>query len=78
MTGVQTCALPIYKDATRTISDISVIEFYSAFAKKVRTGVISREDFQGTVKNLAEDIQSELFKLVSFGDNEKRDRKSVV
>ena len=29
------------KVATRVISDISVIEFYSAFAKKVRMGEIS-------------------------------------
>ena len=33
------------KDATRIISDLSVIEFYSAFAKKVRTGEITEEDF---------------------------------
>jgi len=30
----------------KAISDISVIEFFSAFAKKVRTGEISKDDFQ--------------------------------
>jgi predicted nucleic acid-binding protein len=30
----------------RMISDMGVIEFYSAFAKKVRTGEITEEDFR--------------------------------
>ena len=32
----------------KAISDISIIEFFSAFAKKVRTGEISKDDFQVT------------------------------
>jgi len=34
----------------RMISDIGVIECYSAFARKVRTGDITEEDFRATVK----------------------------
>jgi len=37
------------KDATRIISDLSVIEFYSAFTKKVRTREIPETSFRGAV-----------------------------
>lgn len=63
---------------TRFISDISVIEFYSAFAKKVRTGEITEEDFRGAIKELAEDIQSEVIQLASFGDDEKREAAALI
>ena len=60
------------KDATRVISDISVIEFYSAFAKKVRMGEITKEDFRDTVKELAGNIQSGVVQLAFFGESEKK------
>jgi uncharacterized protein with PIN domain len=40
------------KDVTRMISDMTAIECYSAFAKKVRTGEITEEDFRETIKEL--------------------------
>lgn len=66
------------KDATRTISDISVIEFYSAFAKKVRMREITEEDFQETVRALAEDIQSGAIQLVFFGETEKKEAAMLI
>ena len=66
------------KDATRMISDIAVIEFYSAFAKKVRTRDITEEDFQETVKALAEDIQSGAIQLTFFGDSEKKEAALLI
>jgi len=60
------------KDASKIISDISVIEFYSAFAKKVRTGEVTAEDFQETIKEIAEDVRSGVIELAFFGDNEKK------
>jgi hypothetical protein len=40
------------------LSDIGVIECYSAFARKVRTGDITEEEFRATIKELAEDIRN--------------------
>ncbi len=55
----------------KTISDISVIEFFSAFARKVRTGEMSKEDFQVTIKEFAEDIISGIIQVEQFGEAEK-------
>lgn len=60
------------QEGVKIISDISVIEFFSAFAKKVRIGEISKEDFQVTIKELAEDVLLEVIQLEQFGENEKR------
>lgn len=45
-------------DVVKVISDISVIECYSAFAKKVRTGEIADEDFRATIRVLTTDLQT--------------------
>ncbi len=66
------------KDATRVISDISVIEFYSAFAKKVRMGEITKEDFRDTVKELAGNIQGGVVQLAFFGENEKKEAAALI
>jgi hypothetical protein len=42
----------------RMISDIGVIECYSAFARGVRTGDITEEDFRATIKELAEEFKA--------------------
>ncbi len=65
------------KDATRVISDISVIEFYSAFAKKVRMGEITKEDFRETVKEMAGNIQSGVVQLAFFGESEKKEAAAL-
>lgn len=66
------------KDATRVISDISVIEFYSAFAKKVRMGEITKEDFRDTVKELAGNIQSGVVQLAFFGESENKVAAALI
>jgi predicted nucleic acid-binding protein len=64
--------------ATRMISDLSVIECYSAFAKKVRTGDITEEDFRAAIKELAEDIRSGAMQLVVFGDSDKKEAAVLI
>ena len=66
------------KEAVRMISDFSVIEFYSAFVKKVRTGEIAEEDFRETIKEMAENIRSGVIQLVFFGDSEKREAAALI
>jgi uncharacterized protein len=66
------------EDGIRMISDMGVIEFYSAFAKKVRTGEITEEDFRETIKKLAEDIQSGAIRLTFFGDSDKREAAALI
>jgi uncharacterized protein with PIN domain len=66
------------KGAAKMISDISVIECYSAFAKKVRTREISEEDFGATIKELAEDIQNGLIQLAFFSDSEKKEAAALI
>jgi uncharacterized protein len=66
------------KDVTRMISDITVIECYSAFAKKVRTGEITEEDFRETIKEMAEDIQSGVIRLTFFDDSDKREAAALI
>ena len=46
--------------STRMISDLGVIEFYSTFTKKVRTGELSEVGFRNTVTLLAQDVQDTL------------------
>jgi uncharacterized protein with PIN domain len=63
---------------TRMISDIGVIECYSAFTRKVRTGDITEEDFRVTIKELAEDMQNGTIQLAFFGDNDKREAAVLI
>ncbi len=66
------------KEAVRMISDFSVIECYSAFAKKVRTGEIAEEDFRETIKEIAEDVRSGMIELAFFGDSEKKEAAVLI
>jgi len=66
------------KEAVRIISDISVVEFYSAFAKKVRTGEITKDDFRETVREMAEDIRTGVIELAFFGDKEKNEAAALI
>jgi predicted nucleic acid-binding protein len=60
------------------ISDIGVIECYSAFAKKVRTGEITGEDFHVTIQELAEDIQRGTIQMAFFGDSDKKEAAALI
>lgn len=66
------------KDAVKMISDISVIEFYSAFAKKARTGEITEDDFRETIKALAQDIRSGAIELIPLSDSDKKEAVALI
>lgn len=62
----------------KLISDLSVIEFYSAFARKTRTGVITMEDFQRAVRVMSDDIDKGVVQLVFLGDEDKEVAMSLL
>jgi len=66
------------QDAVKLISDISVIEFYSAFAKKTRMGEITQEDFRDTIRALGQDIRSGSFELAALNDNDKKEAATLI
>lgn len=66
------------KNVTKTVSDISVIEFYSAFAKKVRAREITDEDFQVAVRVLAQDIRSGAIELTALNDDDKKEAVILI
>lgn len=66
------------KNATKMISDVSVIEFYSAFAKKIRMGEITEDDFRATVKALAQDIQSGAIEITPLSDDDKKEAVTLI
>lgn len=66
------------KDAVKMISDISVIEFYSALAKKARTGEITEDDFRETIKALAQDIRSGAIELTPFSNGDKKEAVALI
>ncbi len=76
--GTDAVDIAFNQEGIRIISDVSVIEFFSAFAKKVRTGEITKEDFQVTIKEFAEDILSGVIQLEQFGENEKRTAATFI
>jgi predicted nucleic acid-binding protein len=54
------------------ISDLGVIELYSAFAKKVRTGEVDEAAFHDPIRGLAKDIQENRVQVVTLGEVDKR------
>jgi hypothetical protein len=50
----------------------SVIELYSAFTKKVRTGEIDEVAFHDPIRGLAKDIQETRVQVVTLGEVDKR------
>jgi hypothetical protein len=65
-------------EVAKVISDITIIEFSSAFAKKVRIGEITAEDFREAIKAMAADIQSGVIQVESFGENEKKEAAVLI
>lgn len=66
------------QEAVRLISDLSVIEAYSAFAKKVRTNEITEEDFHLTIRAIAADVRGGTVELIPFGDEDKREAVALI
>jgi predicted nucleic acid-binding protein len=76
--GTNVIDLAFRDDADKVICDIAVIEFYSAFARKVRTGEISEDTFRETVKALAEDIRSGRIRLSPVTDFDKKEALTLI
>jgi len=53
------------------ISDISIIEFYSAIGSKVRTGEIEEKVFTSLRKLFSQDIKKGTYEVAEFGSKEK-------
>ncbi len=58
-------------DAEFVISDISIIEFYSALSMKVRIGEIDEENFMSLRKLFSQDIKRGLYEVAEFANDEK-------
>ncbi|ETW98929.1 MAG: hypothetical protein ETSY2_41925 [Candidatus Entotheonella gemina] len=64
--------------AVRVISDISIIEIYSAFARHVRVGDVTREDFQAAKLELDSDIQDGRLLVIALSDADKAEAASLI
>ena len=64
--------------STKMISDLGVIEFYSTFAKKVRTGELSDAAFHSAIRLLAQDFQDNVVEITSITDADKRSAGMLI
>jgi len=55
------------------ISDISIIEFYSAIGLKVRTGEVKSTAFSTLRKLFSNDVAQGVYQIVRFGEKEKEE-----
>src|SRR5690625_5334689 len=62
----------------KLISDLCVIEFYSAFARKARMGIITVEDFRNAVKGMSIDINTGVVKVLYLRDEDKKVAVSLL
>lgn len=60
-------------DVSFIISDMSIIEFYSAIALKVRTGEIDESNFISLRKLFSKDIKNRIYEIAEFTRSEKRE-----
>ncbi|OQX23240.1 MAG: hypothetical protein BWK80_27045 [Desulfobacteraceae bacterium IS3] len=65
-------------DAGFVISDIGIIEFYSAIALKVRTGEIDETNFISLRKLFAQDIKNKIYKIAEFTESEKKESVNLL
>ncbi len=65
-------------DAVRVISDISIIEVYSAFARHVRVGEVTPEDFQAVKLELDSDIQEGRLRVIALSDADKSEAAALI
>jgi len=66
------------QDATCVISDLSVIESYSAFAKNVRTGAIDEADFRLMRRALARDVQDGVLQIIALSPIDKQEAVTLI
>lgn len=60
------------------LSDLSIIEFYSAIASKVRTKEIRGKTFTNLRKLFAYDLKQGLYEIVRFREQEKRSAAQLL
>jgi len=60
------------------ISDIGIIEFYSALSLKVRVGEIDEENFMSLRKLFSQDIKEGLYEVVEFANTEKLESTKLL
>ena len=65
-------------DAKFVISDISIIEFYSALSMKVRVGEIDEENFMSLRKLFSQDIKEGLYEVAEFANTEKLESTKLL
>ncbi|MCK5509704.1 MAG: type II toxin-antitoxin system VapC family toxin [Desulfobacterales bacterium] len=65
-------------NAEFVISDISIIEFYSALSLKVRVGEINEENFISLRKLFSQDIKGGLYKVAEFTNTEKLESTKLL
>ena len=65
-------------DAELVISDISIIEFYSALSLKVRVGEIDEENFVSLRKLFSQDIKKEIYEVAEFTNAEKLESTKLL
>ena len=65
-------------DAEFIISDISIIEFYSALSLKVRVGEIDEESFVSLRKLFSQDIKKKIYEVAEFTNAEKLESTKLL
>jgi len=65
-------------DAEFIISDISIIEFYSALSLKVRINEIDEENFVSLRKLFSQDIKKGIYQVVEFTNAEKLESTKLL
>jgi len=65
-------------DAEFVISDISIIEFYSALSLKVRVGEIDEENFMSLRKLFSQDIKRGIYEVAEFSNAEKLESTKLL
>src|SRR6266487_5013608 len=66
------------RTARRLVSDISLIEVHSAFARRVRMGEITPEDFQAVKAAFAADVQSGRLSEEALDEMDKAEAARLV
>ncbi len=65
-------------DVILLISDIGIIEWYSAMALKVRTGALQEGDFTIVRQRFAQDLKDGLYQIVEFTQQAKAEATNLL
>ena len=65
-------------DNIRLITDLTVIEFHSAFARRVRMGELEREDFEDVQSALEADIREGRLQVEGLSESDKVEATRLI